>query len=122
LSIASSSDSPPDAWIVIFCSLPVPLSLAETLTMPLASMSKVTSICGTPRGAGGMCLKIELARAACCLSRHFALALEHADRHRRLVVLGRREDLGLLGRDRRVAVDQPGEHAAEGLDAERSAG
>jgi hypothetical protein len=25
-----------------------------TLTMPLASMSKVTSICGTPRGAGGM--------------------------------------------------------------------
>ena len=38
----------------ICCSLPVPLSLAETLTMPLASMSKVTSICGTPRGAGGM--------------------------------------------------------------------
>ena len=38
----------------IWCSLPVPLSLAETLTMPLASMSKVTSICGTPRGAGGM--------------------------------------------------------------------
>jgi hypothetical protein len=38
--------------IVIFCSLPVPLSLAEALTMPLASISKVTSICGTPRGAG----------------------------------------------------------------------
>ena len=37
----------------ICCSLPVPLSLADTLTMPLASMSKVTSICGTPRGAGG---------------------------------------------------------------------
>lgn len=36
------------------CSLPVPLSLADTLTMPLASMSKVTSICGTPRGAGGI--------------------------------------------------------------------
>src|SRR5690348_10782865 len=39
---------------VIFCSLPVALSLALTLTMPLASMSKVTSTCGTPRGAGGM--------------------------------------------------------------------
>jgi hypothetical protein len=39
---------------VICCSLPVPLSLAPTDTMPLASMSKVTSICGTPRGAGGM--------------------------------------------------------------------
>ena len=38
----------------IDCSLPVALSVAETLTMPLASMSKVTSICGTPRGAGGM--------------------------------------------------------------------
>ena len=39
---------------MIFCSLPVPRSLAETFMMPLASMSKVTSICGTPRGAGGM--------------------------------------------------------------------
>src|SRR5262249_41430855 len=39
--------------MVIFCSLPVPRSFAETLTMPFASMSKVTSICGTPRGAGG---------------------------------------------------------------------
>ena len=38
----------------IVFSLPVPLSLAVTCTMPLASMSKVTSIWGTPRGAGGM--------------------------------------------------------------------
>ena len=35
------------------CSLPVPRSLAETLRMPLASMSNFTSICGRPRGAGG---------------------------------------------------------------------
>ncbi len=40
--------------MVICCSAPVPRSLADTCTMPLASMSKVTSICGTPRGAGGM--------------------------------------------------------------------
>ena len=40
--------------IVIFCSRPVALSLALTLRMPLASMSNVTSICGTPRGAGRM--------------------------------------------------------------------
>src|SRR4051794_37071502 len=39
--------------MVIDCSLPVPRSLAWTWTMPLASMSKATSICGTPRGAGG---------------------------------------------------------------------
>ena len=33
---------------------PVVLSSADTLRMPLASMSKTTLICGTPRGAGGM--------------------------------------------------------------------
>ena len=40
----SSSLKPPEAWIWIFCSFPVPLSFAETLTIPLASMSNVTSI------------------------------------------------------------------------------
>ena len=40
--------------MVILFSLPVALSLADTCRMPLASMSKVTSICGMPRGAGGM--------------------------------------------------------------------
>jgi hypothetical protein len=32
----------------------VPKSFADTCRMPFASRSKVTSICGTPRGAGGM--------------------------------------------------------------------
>lgn len=41
-------------WHSLCCSRPVPLSLAETWTMPLASMSNVTSIWGTPRGAGGI--------------------------------------------------------------------
>src|SRR2546426_4674772 len=40
---------PLEEVMVIFCSLPVPRSLADTFRMPLASMSKVTSICGTPR-------------------------------------------------------------------------
>jgi hypothetical protein len=40
--------------MVILFSLPVDFSSADTLSMPLASMSKVTSICGTPRGIGGM--------------------------------------------------------------------
>lgn len=45
----------PSAYCYLLCcSRPVPLSLAETWTIPLASMSKVTSIWGTPRGAGGM--------------------------------------------------------------------
>jgi hypothetical protein len=49
----SSSDRPELALMVILFSLPVPLSLALTCRMPLASMSKVTSICGTPRGRAG---------------------------------------------------------------------
>ena len=36
-------------WLLL-----VALSTADTDTMPFASISKVTSICGTPRGAGAM--------------------------------------------------------------------
>src|SRR5438045_4178480 len=50
---------------------------------------------------------------------HLALALEDADRDRGLIVLGGREGLALLGRYRRVAVDQAREDPAQGLDAER---
>lgn len=38
----------------VFCSLPVPISLTVTLTVPLASISNVISIYGTPRGASRM--------------------------------------------------------------------
>ena len=48
------------------CSLPVPRSLAETFTMPLASMSKVTSICGTPRRRRSDAVELEAAEASCC--------------------------------------------------------
>ena len=47
------------------------------------------------------------------------LALAHMHLHLGLVVLGRREDLGLAGRDGRVALDQLGEHTALRLDARR---
>ena len=50
----SSSLSPDEASILILCCLFVPLSFAETLRIPLASISKVTSIWGTPLGAGGI--------------------------------------------------------------------
>ena len=50
----SASERPELASIRIDCSLPVALSLAVTLSTPLLSTSKVTSTCGTPRGAGGM--------------------------------------------------------------------
>ena len=62
--------------------------------------------------------QVELAEQL-VLRRQLALALEDPDGHRGLVVLGGREHLALLGRDRGVAVDDPREHAAQGLDAER---
>ena len=40
--------------MVMCCSRFVALSVAETFKMPSASMSKVTSTCGTPRGAGSI--------------------------------------------------------------------
>ena len=46
--------------IVIFASFLVAVSVAVTLMMPLASMSNFTSICGTPRGAGGISLRLKL--------------------------------------------------------------
>ena len=68
------------------------LVLGRTLTMPLASMSKVTSTCGTPRGAGGMPTRSNW--PSILLSAAIGpLALEHPDGHRRLVVVGGREGL-----------------------------
>ncbi|EAQ03925.1 putative NAD-specific glutamate dehydrogenase encoded in antisensegene pair with dnaKJ [Pseudooceanicola batsensis HTCC2597] len=56
------------------------------------------------------------------VGRHLAFTLEDPDGHGILVVLGGREDLALLGRDRRVAVDQAGEHATQRLDPQRQRG
>ena len=66
--------------------------LAPTCKMPLASMSKVTSICGMPRGAGGDAFQVELAELL--LSRHLHARPETFDGHRVLVVVGGREDPG----------------------------
>ena len=120
-SISSlGSALPPE--IVIDCSLPVPRSLADTCTMPLASMSKVTSICGTPRGAGAMPVSSKVPSGL--LSRaKLALALEDLDRARdgwlsSAVV----KTSDALGRDGRVALDELGHDAALGLDAEAQRG
>src|SRR5690554_2590295 len=50
----SSSVNPEEASMRISCDFPVPLSVADTWMIPLASISKVTSICGTPLCAGGI--------------------------------------------------------------------
>ena len=48
--------------MVMACSLPVAISLAVTFSIPLASMSKATSIWGMPLGAGGMPIRENLPR------------------------------------------------------------
>ena len=68
----SSSLKLVEAVIVILASLPVPLSTADTLTIPFASISKVTSIWGIPLGAGAIPDRVNLPKvllsAAICLS------------------------------------------------------
>ncbi len=81
-------------------------------------MSKVTSICGTPRGARRNVGQIEFADGL-VVARKLALALQDMDFHARLVVAGGRENFRFARRDGRVALDQSGEHAAQRLDAER---
>ena len=107
--------------ISIFCSLPVPRSLAETLEDAVGvDVERDLDLRDAPRrrrDAG----ELELAQRL-VVAGHLALALEHVDLHARLVVLGRREDLGLARRDRRVALDELGHHAALGLDAEGQRG
>src|SRR5260221_4186591 len=51
-----------------------------------------------------------------------ALALQHVNLHRRLVIFRRAEDLGLAHRNGRVALDQFGHHASQGLDPQRERG
>jgi hypothetical protein len=75
--------------MVILFSLPVALSFAPTCKMPLASISKLTSICGVPRDDGGMPSRLNSPSSLLC--GHFAFALEHLDGHGALVVVGRRK-------------------------------
>ena len=53
----SASDSFVEPVMRIDCSFPVPRSLAETFKIPSTSISKVTSICGIPLGAGSIPLR-----------------------------------------------------------------
>ncbi len=48
--------------ILMSCFFCVPLSVAVTLRIPLASMSNLTSTWGTPLGAGGMPSSLKLPR------------------------------------------------------------
>ncbi len=74
-----------------------------------------------PHPRGRDALEVELAEQP-VVGGHRPLALVDLDRDGRLVVLGGGEGLLLLGRDRRVPLDQLGEDAPLGLQAERQRG
>jgi len=59
-SISSFVNLPLSFVIVISFLTPAPLSIAETYKIPLASISKVTSIYGTPLGAFGIPVRSNL--------------------------------------------------------------
>ena len=65
--------------------------------------------------------QVELAKRTVVASK-FTFALEHVNRHGRLVVFGSREHLALLGRNRGVTVDELGHHATESFDTQRKRG
>ena len=109
---------PEEDVIVIFCSLPVPRSFAETFRMPFASMSNVTSICGMPRGAGGIPTREKTPRSLLspAISRSPWSTLISTEVWPSDAV---EKTSALLRRDRRVALDELRHDAAERLDAER---
>ncbi|KHO53479.1 MAG: hypothetical protein QT04_C0004G0012 [archaeon GW2011_AR11] len=66
--LTSSSLSFCEDVMRMLCSFLVARSFAATCTMPLASMSNMTSICGTPLGAGGMPSRLKLPRSLLSLN------------------------------------------------------
>ncbi|KAH3669579.1 hypothetical protein OGATHE_002391 [Ogataea polymorpha] len=85
----SASDNPEEPATVMELSFPDALSLAETLMIPSASMSK------------------------------FSLTLEHSDFNRRLTRSSSGENLGLLGWNSSVSWDQSSEDTTQSLNTER---
>merc|ERR1740128_893622 len=110
-SMSSLESLPLSLVMVILFSFPVDLSVAETLRMPLASMSKYTA--GRGRDSG----QLELAELVVVLC-HGALTLVHLNEYTGLVVAVGGEGLGLLRGNGRVPFDQGGHHSTCGLNAE----
>jgi hypothetical protein len=99
--------------MVIVFSFPVDFSRAETLRIPLASMSKVTSIWGCPRGMGGIPSKMKFPSKYEVFEQVVVLGLgalsrEDLNQHTVLVISVGGESLGLLGRDGGITLDERG--------------
>ena len=88
----SVSDRPLDASMRIFCSLPVALSLADDVQDAVrVDVERDLDLRHAAR-SGWNAGELEFADRA-VVARQLALALQHVDLDRRLVVVGRRERL-----------------------------
>ena len=102
----------------IFCSLPVPRSLARD--MQDAVRIDVEGHFDLRHAARGRRNAVEVERAeVLVVARKRALALQHFDFHARLIVAVGRKDLRLPRRDRGVARNHRRGHAAGGFDRQR---
>ena len=106
---------------VILCSLPVPRSFAVDVHDAVGVDVEGDLDLRHPARGRRQTGQLEHPELL-VVRRDLALALVDLDLHGRLVVLGRREDLGALGRDRGVALDELGHDAALGLDTEGQRG
>ena len=86
--------------------------------MPLASMSKVTSICGDAARGGRNAIEVERAELLVVAGQR-AFALQDLDFHARLVVRVGGKGLRLLGRDGGVARDHRRRDGTGRLDGQR---
>ena len=103
--------------MVMCCSLSVALSRAETVRMPSASISKVTSICGHAAGRRQYAVEHESADGH-VVGGHLSFALRDVDLNAVLVIGRGSERLGLRGRDRCIARNEHGPNSAKSFDAQ----
>ena len=113
----SASVSPDFASILIFCSLPTLLifrrDMEDAVGVDVEGDFDLGHAARSRRDIG----QVKPADLF-VVSGHRTLSLENDDGHGRLVVAGSREDLFFLRRDRRIALDERSQYAAERLDAE----
>ncbi len=103
--------------MVILLLFPVLLSVADTFRIPLESRSKVTSIWGTPLGAGGDAAELKFPQNIVVLG-HGPFSFVHLDDSGLVVGVGR-ESLGGTSWDSVVSLYELGHHATCGLDTKR---
>jgi hypothetical protein len=101
--------------MVICCSLLVAKSLAVTCTIPLTSISNLTSILrNTPWAADGIPSKLEATKSYIMLG-HFSFTLQNMNINRSLVISCSGKYLAFGCRYSSITLYNPGKHSTQGF-------